>query len=57
LSGEYEYLKPDLADLSLVIAAEREGIADIVTLDERDFRRYQFEVKKGKKRHFKLIPF
>jgi hypothetical protein len=34
---KYADLAPDLADLSLVVLAERSGVHDIVTVDARDF--------------------
>lgn len=42
----------DLADASLAVAAGEMGIAQVFTLDHRDFSTYRFR-RKGK---FKLIP-
>jgi predicted nucleic acid-binding protein len=48
----YSKRRPDLADGMLVHLAEREDIATIFTLDQRDFSIYRF----GKNRHFKILP-
>jgi predicted nucleic acid-binding protein len=48
----YSKRKPDLADGMLVHLAERENIATIFTLDQRDFSIYRF----GRNRHFKILP-
>jgi predicted nucleic acid-binding protein len=34
---KYADLAPDLADLSLLVLAERSGVRDVVTIDTRDF--------------------
>jgi predicted nucleic acid-binding protein len=41
LATRYSQLRPQLADLSLVYLADREGICDVFTLDRRDFVVYR----------------
>ena len=49
---KYADLHPQLADVSLLYLAEREGISTIFTLDRRDFSVYR--TKAGKP--YKLLP-
>jgi predicted nucleic acid-binding protein len=44
--GKYRSLPMDLADASLVIAAEESGSGDILSTDERDFRSYRWTNRK-----------
>ncbi len=46
LMGKYRSLPMDLADASLVIAAEESGSGDILSTDERDFRSYRWTNRK-----------
>lgn len=48
---KYRDQRIDFADLTLVIAAERLEIGEIVTIDERDFRTLRWATKKA----FKII--
>jgi hypothetical protein len=50
---KYTDLGVGLADASIVVLAERHGIAEIVTLDQRHFRAMRFA---GRKR-FRILPF
>ncbi len=52
LMKKYHDLPMDLADATLVAAAEAEKIATIFTLDHKDFKVYT--TRQGK--HFKLLP-
>jgi len=52
LMRQYHDLPMDLADASLVVAADILGISKIFTLDHRDFSTYRFR----KTRPFKLSP-
>jgi uncharacterized protein len=52
LMKQFRNLPMDLADASLVVAANELGVARIFTLDRRDFSAYRFR-KSGK---FHLIP-
>lgn len=47
LMGKYRNVPMDFADATLVIAAERLGLAEILTLDERGFRTYRFGGNRG----------
>lgn len=49
----YEALRIGLADASTVVLAEKYGIYDILTLDERHFRAMRPE---GRKKGFRLLP-
>ena len=51
-SEKYADLTPQLADLSLLYLAEREGVHHILTLDRRDFTVY----RSGDGRPFDLLP-
>jgi predicted nucleic acid-binding protein len=52
--GDYEYLTGfGIADASNVVLAERCGTADILTTDQRDFRRV--ELPGG--RYFRILPY
>ncbi len=46
MMGKYSQLPMDLADASLVIAAEELGQGDIVTTDRRDFNSYRWKSRK-----------
>jgi predicted nucleic acid-binding protein len=46
LMGKYRSLPMDLADASLVIAAEESGSGDILSTDARDFRSYRWKNRK-----------
>jgi predicted nucleic acid-binding protein len=48
----YADLKPQLADLTLLYLAEREGINTVFTLDRRDFLVF----KTGSNQTLRLIP-
>ena len=52
LMKQYEEIRPQLADVSLVYLAIRERIETIFTLDRRDFSIY----RSGRKRGFRLLP-
>jgi predicted nucleic acid-binding protein len=52
LAVKYSDLNPDLADLTLVYLAEREGIETVFTLDRRDFTVY----RSLRRQAFRLIP-
>lgn len=52
LMKKYHDLPMDLADATLVVAAEAENISTIFTLDHKDFAVYK--TKLGK--HFRLLP-
>jgi uncharacterized protein len=41
LNSKYKGLKPDLADLSLVVVSERLNLSRILTIDRRDFSIYR----------------
>ena len=49
---QYQKLKPQLADASLVYLAGREDIDTVFTLDRRDFSTYRF----GRNRSFRILP-
>jgi len=49
----YEALRIGLADASTVVLAEKHGIYDILTLDERHFRAMQ---PQGRRKGFRLLP-
>jgi predicted nucleic acid-binding protein len=46
LMGKYRALPMDLADASLVIAAEESGSGDILSIDARDFGAYRWKNRK-----------
>ena len=50
---KYADLEIGLADASIVVLAERHGVAEVLTLDQRHFRAMRFE---GRKR-FRVLPF
>jgi uncharacterized protein len=52
LRSRYASLSPQLADLTLVHLAQREGLDTIFTLDRRDFSVYRRKGKSG----FHLLP-
>lgn len=52
LMKKYRDQPMDLADASLVQAADRLGLHDIFTLDRRDFSVY----RPGKGRSFRILP-
>jgi len=49
----YADLEIGLADASIVVLAERHGVAEVLTLDERHFRAMRME----RRRRFKVLPF
>jgi uncharacterized protein len=49
----YANLQIGLADASIVVMAERYGVAEVLTLDQRHFRSLRFETRK----RFKILPF
>lgn len=49
---DYKDLRIGLADASIVLWAERFGITDVVTLDERHFR----AIRIGRRRRLRLLP-
>jgi predicted nucleic acid-binding protein len=50
---QYRDLAPGLADASIVVLAERHGIADVLTLDQRTFR----TLRTSGGGAFRLLPF
>lgn len=52
LMHRYKSLSPQLADLSLVHLAHREGLETVFTLDRRDFSVYRRKGRTG----FRLLP-
>ena len=50
---KYADLDIGLADASIVVLAERHGISEVLTLDQRHFRAMRIE----KRKRFKLLPF
>jgi len=52
LIDRFADLKIGLADASLVVLADRHGVRDILTLDERHFRALRI----GKRKRFRLHP-
>ncbi|MCE9525915.1 MAG: PIN domain-containing protein [Planctomycetales bacterium] len=52
LMNRYQSLSPQLADLSLVHLAQRDGLDTVLTLDRRDFSVYR---RKGRAA-FRLLP-
>jgi predicted nucleic acid-binding protein len=52
LMNRYKSLSPQLADLSLVHLAQREGLDTVFTLDRRDFSVYRRKGRAG----FRLLP-
>ncbi|MGI8982374.1 MAG: type II toxin-antitoxin system VapC family toxin [Pirellulaceae bacterium] len=52
LLNRYKSLSPQLADLSLVHLAQREGLEAVFTLDRRDFSVYRRKGRTG----FRLLP-
>jgi predicted nucleic acid-binding protein len=51
--GRYSDLKIGLADASIVVLAERHGVTEVLTLDQRHFRSMRIERRK----RFKVLPF
>jgi uncharacterized protein len=49
---QYEGIRPQLADATLVYLAVREQIETIFTLDQRDFSIY----RTGRRRSFRIVP-
>lgn len=49
----YADLEVGLADASIVVLAERHGVSEVLTLDERHFRAMRIERRK----RFKVLPF
>jgi predicted nucleic acid-binding protein len=52
ITARYQSLKLGLADASIVVLAERHGMRDVLTLDERHFR----ALRVGKTKRFRLLP-
>jgi predicted nucleic acid-binding protein len=52
IATKYRSLNLGLADSSIVVLAERHGIRDVLTLDERHFR----ALRVGKGAHFRILP-
>jgi len=52
LRTRYSSLSPQLADLTLVHLAQREGLSTVFTLDRRDFSVYRRKGRAG----FRLLP-
>lgn len=52
LADKYQSLRPQLADLTLLYLAERDGLETVFTLDRRDFK--VFRLANGKALH--LLP-
>jgi predicted nucleic acid-binding protein len=52
VTARYRSLNLGIADASLVVLAERHGLRDILTLDERHFR----ALRTSKGRPFRLLP-
>ena len=50
---QYADLKVGLADASIVVLAERHGVTEVLTLDERHFRAMRVERRK----RFRVLPF
>lgn len=48
----YRSLRIGLADASIVVLANRYGIFDVLTLDERHFR----AIKPAPRKHFRILP-
>lgn len=53
LIAKYRDQPMDFADASLILLAERTGIADIVTFDRKEFEVYRF---RGNRRFNQLLP-
>jgi hypothetical protein len=51
--AQYADLAIGLADASIVILAERHGVAEVLTLDQRHFRAMRIERRK----RFRVLPF
>lgn len=49
----YSDLDIGLADASVVVLAERHGVSQVLTLDERNFR----AMRMGRRKRFKVLPF
>jgi predicted nucleic acid-binding protein len=52
ITAKYRSLDLGLADASIVVLAERHGVRDVLTLDERHFR----ALRLGKGARFRLLP-
>ena len=52
LIRQYSDLPMDLADATLVRVAERDGLRQVFTLDQRDFKVY----KPGRRENFTIVP-
>jgi predicted nucleic acid-binding protein len=52
LAQKYSDIHPQLADLSLIVIAEREELTTVFTLDQRDFAIYRDRLG----RPFRLLP-
>src|SRR4051812_38049241 len=50
--AKYSTLNLGIADASIVVIAERHGVRDVLTLDERHFR----ALRGGKNRPFRILP-
>ena len=50
--NRYDDLRIGLADASIVVLADRHGIRDVLTLDERHFR----SLRTADRRRFRLLP-
>ena len=53
VTAKYSALEVGLADASIVVLAERYGVSEVLTLDQRHFRSLRIE----KRRRFRLLPF
>ena len=53
ITVKYAELGIGLADASLVVLAERHGVADVLTLDQRHFRALRIDRRK----RFRVLPF
>ena len=53
VTAKYSALEVGLADASIVVLAERHGVSEVLTLDQRHFRSLRIE----KRKRFKLLPF
>jgi uncharacterized protein len=52
VTTKYRSLNLGLADASIVVLAERHGVRDVLTLDERHFR----ALRVGKSKRFRILP-
>jgi predicted nucleic acid-binding protein len=54
IAAAYRPLELGLADASIVVLAERHGVRDVLTLDERHFR--ALRVGPGRTKRFRVLP-